>query len=157
KKLNINGTVEFKKQVVVVSARKNLNVTFTDEVLDQRRQDLINQFKKNERNTNIPPRGNHEEIRREKSIGGAEVIGRGRGERGWVGQRDKSNISRRRGGNGTLTSKPNIGRIGSKPPTIRQNGLRNLSQLGVVQFATRSEMLLQSDVPSNVEHKGTKR
>lgn len=55
------------------------------------------------------------------------------------------------------TNKPNIGRPGRVPPAIARGRLRNLSELGVVRFANRGEVLLPRDVSSNVEHDRTER
>ena len=49
----------------------------------------------------------------------------------------------------------NIGRAGRVPPTIARGRLRNLSELSVVRFTGRSEMLLPRDVPSQLEHQRT--
>lgn len=53
--------------------------------------------------------------------------------------------------------KSNIGRTGRQPPPASQNRLRNLSQLGVVQLAHGSEVLLPRDVPRHLEQQGTQR
>ena len=50
------------------------------------------------------------------------------------------------------TGKPDIGRVGQVPPTFARGRLRNLSELGVVRFPERGEMLLPRDVPRDVEH-----
>ncbi|WP_017166884.1 TraI/MobA(P) family conjugative relaxase [Xanthomonas phaseoli] len=46
--------------------------------------------------------------------------------------------------------KPNVGRVGAEPPPASTHRLRNLSQLGVVQFARGSEVLLPRHVPDRV-------
>ncbi|WP_017172171.1 TraI/MobA(P) family conjugative relaxase [Xanthomonas phaseoli] len=48
------------------------------------------------------------------------------------------------------TDKPNVGRVGAEPPPASTHRLRNLSQLGVVQFARGSEVLLPRHVPDRV-------
>jgi hypothetical protein len=53
---------------------------------------------------------------------------------------------------GRDTGKPNIGRVGRVPPPFARGRLRSLSELGVVRFAERGEVLLPSDVSRNVEH-----
>lgn len=53
---------------------------------------------------------------------------------------------------GRHSDKSNIGRPEQVPPPFARGRLRNLSELGVVRFAERSEMLLPRDVLSNVEH-----
>jgi hypothetical protein len=55
------------------------------------------------------------------------------------------------------TDKPNIGRVGAEPPPASTHRLRNLSQLGVVQFARGSEVLLPRDVPDRVGQRETQR
>lgn len=55
------------------------------------------------------------------------------------------------------SDKPNIGRLGAEPPPASKNRLRNLSQLGVVQLAHGSEVLLPRDVPGHVVQQGTQR
>ncbi|KEZ98939.1 relaxase/mobilization nuclease domain-containing protein [Xanthomonas citri pv. citri] len=46
--------------------------------------------------------------------------------------------------------KPHVGRVGAAPPPASTHRLRNLSQLGVVQFARGSEVLLPRHVPGRV-------
>ncbi|MBK5204289.1 MAG: ATP-binding domain-containing protein [Polaromonas sp.] len=53
--------------------------------------------------------------------------------------------------------KPDLGRIGEVPPPFARGRLRSLSELGVVRFAERGEVLLPHDVPHNVEHQGAER
>lgn len=57
---------------------------------------------------------------------------------------------------GGLPGKPNIGRVGRKPPPQNKNRLRSLSELGVVRIAGRSEVLLPGDVPNHMEQQGDK-
>ncbi len=53
---------------------------------------------------------------------------------------------------GRVAGKSDIGRLGHVPPAFARGRLRNLSELGVVRFPERSEVLLPRDVPRNVEH-----
>lgn len=53
---------------------------------------------------------------------------------------------------GQRTGKPDIGRAGQVPPPLSRGRLRNLSELGVVRFPERGEMLLPRDVHRDVEH-----
>jgi hypothetical protein len=57
---------------------------------------------------------------------------------------------------GGLPGKPNIGRIGRKPPPAGKNRLRGLSELGVVCLAGRSEVLLPGHVPGHLEQQCAK-
>ena len=53
---------------------------------------------------------------------------------------------------GRVAGKSDIGRPGNVPPAFARGRLRNLSELGVVRFPERGEVLLPRDVPRNVEH-----
>ncbi|WP_338141600.1 TraI/MobA(P) family conjugative relaxase [Xanthomonas vasicola] len=53
-------------------------------------------------------------------------------------------------------AKPNIGRIGRKPPPEGQHRLRTLPELGVVRIASGSEVLLPRDVPRHMEQQVSK-
>ncbi|HCL6252293.1 TPA: conjugal transfer protein TraI, partial [Citrobacter freundii] len=55
----------------------------------------------------------------------------------------------------TVHRKPDVGRLGRKPPPQSQHRLRALSELGVVRIAGGSEVLLPRDVPRHVEQQGT--
>ncbi|MDC7964509.1 conjugal transfer protein TraI [Xylella fastidiosa subsp. fastidiosa] len=54
-------------------------------------------------------------------------------------------------------SKPNVGGIGAKPPPASTHRLRNLHQLGVVQFSRGSEVLLPRHVSDCVGEQQTER
>ena len=54
---------------------------------------------------------------------------------------------------GRASDKSNIGRPGTVPPPFARGRLRNLSELGVVRFPERGEVLLPRDVSSDLEHK----
>ena len=77
---------------------------------------------------------------------GADAAGRGAGVSG----------GRPVAAGATGIAKPNIGRVGRKPPPQSQHRLRTLSQLGVVRIASGSEVLLPRDVPGYVEQQGPK-
>lgn len=53
---------------------------------------------------------------------------------------------------GRVAGQSDIGHPGNVPPAFARGRLRNLSELGVVRFPERSEVLLPCDVPRNVEH-----
>lgn len=77
-----------------------------------------------------------------------EEQGNARGE--FVRQRD------RRSNEGEKYNKPDIKCIGQDAPPERRNHLRTLSELGVVLFPERSEVLLSSDVSGDVVNHGEK-
>jgi Ti-type conjugative transfer relaxase TraA len=55
-------------------------------------------------------------------------------------------------GRATAGRKSNLGRVGQLPPPAARGRLRTLSELGVVRFPERGEVLLPGDVPRDMEH-----
>lgn len=53
---------------------------------------------------------------------------------------------------GRHAGKSDLSRAGQIPPAFARGRLRNLSELGVVRFHERSEVLLPRDVPRDMEH-----
>lgn len=174
-RITVNGSAQFKAQVIFTAATLNLPITFADAGMERRRQDLLNQ------------ENNHD--RREQTTGRTERgrsdrpstsrLGRGitehtdSGTRTTIANDDRSNTNGadsapstsnsvgganagNDGGNVLRKPKPNVTGIGRNPPSIAKNRLRTLSSLSVVRFARRSEMLLPSDVSGQLEHQGTK-
>ena len=138
--LSISGTEEFKTQIVKVAALAQLAVTFDDADLERRRQALMNH----------PQETTHD-----------TAHDRGRGIRGGssatgpASPRPDGRSGARRDNFGGLrdsTAKPNVSRVGRKPPPERQNRLRDMSALGVVRLTEGSEVLLPGDVLGHVEH-----
>lgn len=129
--LKVEGTAEFKEQVVQFAASAKLPVTFDSKTLEQRRRSLISESQTQEKK--------HEPDHRSRLAGGAYELGR----RGRVKQRNQP----RHGG----LRKPNVARVGSAPPPQAKNRLRDLHELGMVHNAFGSELLLPGDVPRNVE------
>ncbi|HCD7585133.1 TPA: MobA/MobL family protein [Escherichia coli] len=58
---------------------------------------------------------------------------------------------------GFRTAQSNTGRAGAVPPPSARGRLRNLSELDMVRFGERSEMLLPGNVSRDVEHQRTDR
>ena len=151
--ITVNGTSAFKEQIARAAATANLPITFDDGNLERRRQALSNATTKESINDHAGRgRSDHEgtgstepaatsshtrQLGRAARASGANAAGRARTAPG-----------RRTG------RKPDVARVGSKPPPQSQHRLRNLSQLGVVHIASGSEMLLPRDVPRHVEHEG---
>lgn len=130
--ITIHGDMRFKADVV--NASLDLNIQFSDKTLQAARQKLLQQRKLREKHHARRIRGSHarrsaQGIRSNARIGGVPY--------------------------GRFTRKsyqPHVGGIGRKPPSIAQNCLRNLSELGMVQLASRSEMLLQGHVSHHLEY-----
>ncbi|WP_017173892.1 TraI/MobA(P) family conjugative relaxase [Xanthomonas phaseoli] len=89
--------------------------------------------------------------RPDRSSNGAATgvrAGRGLGGPAGAGRYGASGPAAVRGAAGA--DKPHVGRVGAAPPPASTHRLRNLSQLGVVQFARGSEVLLPRHVPNRV-------
>lgn len=134
-KININGSDEFKELVLGVAAKYKLNLSFENPYLESRRQSLVNHF--NNQDINYDKSNIRESNRR---VDGCPRLDK-RSLKGATNSKD-----------GGRHNKSKLGKIGASPPPQGKNCLRNLSQLGVVQFSDRSEVLLPSNVSSNVEH-----
>lgn len=157
-RITVNGTAEFKAQVIRAAVVSQLPITFADPGLERRRQSLlINQENKHERSEQAPTdRGRTDR--------------RGTGRAGSGAAADEHATRTERSGSGgvkqssgyravrttTRQRKPNVGFIGKVPPPQSQNRLRTLSTLGVVRIASGSEVLLPSNVSRHVEQQGAK-
>lgn len=142
-RLTVNGTAAFKEQVARAAVAARLSITFDDAALESRRKTLLTDSTKGKANDNDTERGRTDSRRH----GGARPDRAGTGPiRGLAG------LAGGPGATGGDTRKPDIGRVGRKPPPESQNRLRNLSQLGVVRIADGSEVLLPGDVPNHLEH-----
>lgn len=142
--LTVNGSDEFKEQILQTTVVLKLNISFDEASLEQRRQILHQTLIKKEHYNERPRSSNHDSRRANRSsnegFGTVSPIESGKPQR-----------------NGKSVSgipKPHVGRIGQQPPPESKNRLRELSQLSVVQFAKRGEMLLPGNVSRHVEHQG---
>jgi Fe-S cluster biosynthesis and repair protein YggX len=150
KDICVTGSDEFKERIARAAAVGKLNVTFDDEILESRRRALLVSLSGKEANRG---RQNH----RQQQGPGAD---RGRPEVGGrvtLRSRHLDGIEAVRGSRAAAGrhSKPNVGAVGRRPPPEGQNRLRNMSQLGVVRIPSGAEVLLQGDVPGDLEHQGT--
>jgi len=148
-RITVNGTVEFKAQMIRAAVDSQLPITFTDPALESRRQALLNKENTHERTERPEHRGR---------------TGRGAGGPGQRPAADQHATGAAAGRSGHAEAglhaapvhrKPDIGRPGRKPPPQGQHRLRTLSELGVVRIAGGSEVLLPRDVPRHVEQQGT--
>lgn len=143
-RLTIEGDAQFKAKIIFAAVEARLPITFADQGLERKRQELL--IAKEKENDRRNERGRSDK-RSAGSVGaGAYTVNRDSGgERGRV---DTHASSERRAG------KPDVGRVGRKPPPESQHRLRELSALGLVQFTARSEVLLQGNVSGDVEQQG---
>lgn len=140
-RISVGGTPEFKEQIAQAAAASKLPITFDDAALERRRQELLTPATTKE--------NDHDRADRGRAAGGgvgssgpatAAIPGAARADAAEAGR----------------ASKPNVGRVGRKPPPQSQNRLRSLSELGVVQLASGSEVLLPRHVSGDMEQPGTK-
>jgi hypothetical protein len=134
-RIRVGGTPAFKAQIAQAAAASKLPITFDDAALERRRQELLTQAitKENEHDRANPTN---------------------RADRGRADSRSDARSGHAAAGVNPASGrprKPNVGRIGRKPPPQSQNRLRSLSELGVVHLASGGEMLLPRDVPRDVE------
>ncbi len=156
KRLEINGSAEFKAHVILAAAQLDKSITFTDAALDKKRADYIQQKENNHERR----RKRSEQFRRRADSRGIGDAGRGIADRNG---RNAGSAGRSGAGNGVFNrsnehiAKPGISKLGRKPPPQSQNRLRGLSELGVVRIANRSQVLLPRNVSGDLEHKGKER
>jgi hypothetical protein len=150
-RITVNGTVDFKAQIIRAAVVARLPITFADPELERRRQSLL---------TN---EGTHDRPNQDRGRTGHGVGRAGSGAA--TGQHDSRRGGSVERGPGRAAAdasapggkrKPNVGRIGRVPPPQSQHRLRRLSELGVVRVGSGSEVLLPRDVPRNLEQQGAK-
>lgn len=171
--INVSGTESFKEQIVQAAVAAKLTIIFADATLERRRQELLQSVTTKET-------GNEHNRARPAAQPGARTdtkqprADRGRADsssngRAGLAAADINAIGAGRAGGrqfwpvrgepvpgGGLPGKPDIGRVGRKPPPQSTNCLRGLSELGVVQLASGSQVLLPRDVSGYVEQQGAK-
>ncbi|KTD33841.1 TraI protein [Legionella nautarum] len=147
--IRIEGSALFKKVIVQTAAFFKLNITFEDINLELHHQNLITRLNSkennNEQNRQLPF-NNRTRTRRGNEITGTRLL----------------NVNAfNGGGTGASTrlieqhNKSHIDSFGGGPSPESKNCLRNLSQLSMVQFTQRSEMLLSGNVHGQLERQRT--
>jgi hypothetical protein len=165
--IRVNGSDDFKTRVVAHAVVSRMPITFADPLLEKRRLKLLSTLTANNSNDqSIRRRGNDGSVadaRPESTLATVHAgpgLASGRESDAYFGrgtdvQRFAARDDGGRSSNSPERSKPNIGRVGHKPPPERKNRLRNLSQLRMVQFTQRSEVLLPGNVSRDLEQSGT--
>ena len=136
--IKVNGSADFKEQVVQAAASANLPIMFDDAELARRHQAILQ--------SNTTQEHGHEQKPTSGNRGGFDRGGNG-GANPPLPEPCQSDSH--------SFNKPDLGRVGSRPPPESQNRLRGLSELGVVHLAHRGEVLLPGDVPGHLEQQGT--
>lgn len=142
--ITVNGSAVFKAHIIKVAADTHLALTFTDSALERQRLALMPTS-----STATQERQYELSTRRERT--GSGISGAGsQGRNANAGRNERTGAVRHRSGN-----QSNFESITSNPPPEARNRLRNLSMLGLVRFATGSEVLLPSHVSRHMEQHGT--
>jgi hypothetical protein len=155
-RITVNGSAGFKEQIAQVAAMAKLPVCFSDTVLERRRQELLTvQGKTNEKPGIIRPgiaRGQTDS--RDAGRAGLAATGVHTTRTGGAGKSRFPSPGSTFIPHSGFPGKPDIGGIGRKPPPQGRNRLRELSELGVVQFSHGGQVLLPGDVPHHLEQPG---
>lgn len=138
----VNGSDAFKNEIIKIALQSYPAIQFSDPSLEAKRQQELQKTIQLQEQKNVVHR---RELKPRRTIG-SSLAGNGR----------NSNRRGDSGSNSPNLNKPNLERIGRKPPPASQNRLRTMSELSMVQLSERSEMLLQSNVSGNLEHERTK-
>ncbi len=141
--LSLTGTAQFKAMAIKIATEKNLNIKFKEPNL----QTIANSYEEKS-NARTRPDGRRSDSR-----------SAGRNGSTFTNNDSRAKTSKKRhgrvGGVREPNIKSNVASVGGKPPPIAKDRLRKLSELGLVQFSRRSEMLLPSDVSSELVNQGT--
>lgn len=132
-RIAVAGSDHFKERVVRVAAQTNLAIRFSDSSLEARHRQYAGQSGKETIHAQPSP---HRPRRRVDHLGQPSTGRESRMGARWT----------------RFWRKPDLGAVGQSPPPDSQHRLRSLSELGVVQFTDRAEVLLPRDVPGHVEH-----
>lgn len=151
--ITVNGSAAFKKQIVHAAVAANLSIRFSDDALEHRRQQLDQSAKQ-------------KESRYGKSSSNEAGTARRRPDRSRHGNARQAEAARAAARGAIASTKPiepctngnksNARSAGKAAPPEARNGLRNLSELGVVHVTYRGEVLLPGHVPGHMEHEGSK-
>ena len=135
--LTVNGSDLFKRRIVEMASTLRLDLTF-----DHISQPFVKKEQHHEQHRISQPFASRGRRRDHGCDGIAATIVPAR----------RSQRNRRRGQDLIRPSQSNPRSLGYQPPTRPQNRLRNLSELDVVQLASRGQMLLSRDVSGDVEY-----
>lgn len=146
--ITVNGTALFKAQILRAAVESHQPITFADPLLERRRQDIQCTIQ-------------WSLLIKENTHGSKYDRGRAGQSSGSSGSSpvkpcDVASSLSRNDGSFLITQKPHIKRPRQIPPPQSRHCLRTLSQLDVVCFSERSEVLLPHHVSHHVEQQGAK-
>ncbi|MES3021661.1 MAG: TraI/MobA(P) family conjugative relaxase [Pseudomonadota bacterium] len=152
-RITVNGSAAFKKKVVHAAASANLSVSFDDNVLERRRQQVIQAVKTKEKKHGLNTSNNSVTLSRRPGrscYGGGKQAAASR-----AAASDHGTASFAHGHRVTNSYKPNTRSARQNPPPEARHGLRGMSEFGVVHVPKGREVLLPGDVLGHVEHQRT--
>ena len=141
--ITVQGTADFKTQIVEVAATAQLQLTFADASLERNRIALLKHLTTT---TTTTKQESHD-----VSTDRGRRTGRGAGS---IDSADAGQERGRRTFGFGFTRQPNLGSVAVIPPPAARNRLRNLSELGVVRCTEGGEMLLPGVVSGHLEQSG---
>lgn len=136
--IQVNGSPLFKNLILEIVVQNNISLTFADKDMEFQRAKLISQQENHHDQSRRYEHTSRSRFSRSSKITGTEI------------KKHKEH------GKKFVNAKSNAISIGRTPLAKSQNSLRNLSQLDVVQFTRRSEVLLQNNAHDKLERKGRK-
>ncbi len=140
--LAVNGSAVFQEEIARAAAAANLVIKFDNQAIELRRQHWTDQFTaEEERHANNANPGRHTQ----GSTGRDQQASAGRPD----GFGDDAGL-----GHTGIEPQSDAGKRREAPAPESGNGVRDLSQLGVVHFAQGSAVLLPGNVPNHLEHGG---
>jgi hypothetical protein len=137
-RIAVNGSSDFKEQVAQAAVVANLFIKFDDGAIEHRRHELANTLINRESKHDI------------HNGSGGDALGR-RPDHGSDAGGERAVTRARRFAQG---AKPNARGASQTAPPETRHGMRDLSELGMVQLDHRPEVLLPRDVPGDVERQG---
>lgn len=135
--ITVNGNELFKKTVARVAVRNRLDVTFSDKTLEKFRQELTKELE------------NINERKRQHGNGDRKRTGRGN-------EAPRRGSPRGSGKRRAGATQPHPNRFRDSASPEGQDSLRNMSQLNVVEFPRRREVLLPDNAHDKLEREGAK-
>jgi hypothetical protein len=141
--ITVNGSAHFKAQIVEVAVAAKLQLAFTDPTLERKRVSLVNH------STTTGQESNYASTDRKRRTG-SSVSGSGSSGRHASPGHDRGRAAFGFGS----SNQSHLGYAAVIPPPAARHRLRNVSELGVVRFGERAEMLLPGNVSGHLEQPG---
>lgn len=153
--ITVGGSAAFKEKIARAAAAAHLSVSFDDDALERRRQQLAQAVTTKESKHGYDSSRDGGAVRRgsdrSRDGGGRQAAASRAAAATRAGAAAPAPVHGQRTAHGI---KPDARRAGQTPPPEARHGLRGLPELGVVRVAHGGEVLLPGHVPGHVEHQG---